>query len=569
VQFDIRYDPTSDITLAEFNDLSTWPTTLTNSAGQTVMQSWAGAGYLAGSTPGLDVMLCGGPGGQEGTTLTNFNIPAAAASGWVHVTIPINPAWANLDGANGIVFHKWINQQWGIAAWATARVWIDNLMVQGTAAPPPPPTLSLSPAYAGLNLFGASGGNNDRENIRTVDSNFSWVGQGSTPVSYSFTITNFPSAANPLFMINTFLIPVPYDHTAGTNGTVGGESAPDWNEASCIFLDFENYSDGSGDWRFRYKTNAPGSNGSYYSDVLADLRDYAGVLGTWTVTFNNNTNVTMTSPHNVTTNFVFSPDKVYWWSDNSGNALPMYYYLGCRWNGSSQGLGAVVSDTSIQGAPETLNDNFMADTSLDSTMWQVLAAYAPSIQLVPSSPAPVYWVTWTLPATGFSLQSAPALNGTWSPAGQTPLLFAGEDKSLITTTGLPSASQGYFQLVNRVFSQLQVLLPGETNAPGTRTGKTGSPMAYSLSAGQPLNVTINACDQSWNIITAASDEVQITSTDPNSSAIPGAPQISSLTAGTTQIQFSFGSEGTFTITASDDTDTNILSNTSSPIVSGP
>ena len=42
------------------------------------------------------------------------------------------------------------------------------------------------------------------------------------------------------------------------------------------------------------------------------------------------------------------------------------------------------------------------------------------------------------------------------------------------------------------FARLQVLLPGETAAPGTSSGKTGTPNAQT--AGIPFYVTVNACD---------------------------------------------------------------------------
>ncbi len=238
-------------------------------------------------------------------------------------------------------------------------------------------------------------------------------------------------------MIHQLLVPVPYDRTAGTNGTVGGEAAPDWNEPTCIFMDFEEDEDGSGDWRFRYKTNSPYSNGannSYYDDVQAELRDYAGVRGTWTLTFVNDTNVTMTSPTGVSTNFVFSADKVSWFADNSGTALPMYYYLGARGNGAGGGLGAVLSQTAIEGSVDPLEDNFLADTALDTNKWEVIAQYSPSVQFVPAAPAPVYWVNWTLPANGFALVSSPTLTGPWSDATSPLLSYAGVIKPSLPPT---------------------------------------------------------------------------------------------------------------------------------------
>ncbi len=40
---------------------------------------------------GLEIDLCGGPGGQMAPLIVTTNIPAAAANGWVHMVIPIDP----------------------------------------------------------------------------------------------------------------------------------------------------------------------------------------------------------------------------------------------------------------------------------------------------------------------------------------------------------------------------------------------------------------------------------------------------------------------------------------------
>src|ERR1035437_9693660 len=85
-----------------------------------------------------------------------------------------------------------------------------------------------------------------------------------------------------------------------------------------------------------------------------------------------------------------------WWADNSGAPLPMYYYIGCKGNGAGAGLAAVLTRSTIQGTMDTLDDNFLADTVLDTNKWEVIAAYSPSIQLVPATPKPVYWVDWKI-----------------------------------------------------------------------------------------------------------------------------------------------------------------------------
>ena len=53
------------------------------------------------------------------------------------------------------------------------------------------------------------------------------------------------------------------------------------------------------------------------------------------------------------------------------------------------------------------------------------------------------------------------------------------------------------------FAKLQLLMPGETAAPGTGTGKTGSPSAQT--AGTSFNVTVKAVDANWNLVNTVTD----------------------------------------------------------------
>ena len=76
------------------------------------------------------------------------------------------------------------------------------------------------------------------------------------------------------------------------------------------------------------------------------------------------------------------------------------------------------------------------------------------------------------------------------------------------------------------FTRLQVLLPGESAAPGTATGKFGTPASQVV--GIPFNVQVRACDSSWNTVTSITDVVRLTSTD----ATATLPAATSLQAGT-------------------------------------
>ena len=109
------------------------------------------------------------------------------------------------------------------------------------------------------------------------------------------------------------------------------------------------------------------------------------------------------------------------------------------------------------------------------------------------------------------------------------------------------------------FSQLQVLLPGETAAPGTPSGKTGTPAAQT--AGIPFLVTVNACDASWNVTPSVTHTIRILSSDASAS-LPAAAQ---LAGGTGTYLVILNADGTFSISAHDQSDVTIPDGTSAPV----
>ncbi|MCD6459956.1 hypothetical protein J7L67_04735 [bacterium] len=66
---------------------------------------------------------------------------------------------------------------------------------------------------------------------------------------------------------------------------------------------------------------------------------------------------------------------------------------------------------------------------------------------------------------------------------------------------------------NATPTKLQILLPGETSYPGSATGKAGA--VEHQRAGQPFNVYVNMVDNYFNIAQGRSDEVTLTSSNPN------------------------------------------------------
>src|SRR5207249_4419720 len=105
------------------------------------------------------------------------------------------------------------------------------------------------------------------------------------------------------------------------------------------------------------------------------------------------------------------------------------------------------------------------------------------------------------------------------------------------------------------FVKLQLLVPGETAAPGTGSGKTGTPNAQT--AGTAFLVTVNAVDANWNLM-SSTHTVGITSTDTNATL----PANAALASGTQTFNVTLKTAGTKTLTATDITDGTKTANTS-------
>ena len=107
------------------------------------------------------------------------------------------------------------------------------------------------------------------------------------------------------------------------------------------------------------------------------------------------------------------------------------------------------------------------------------------------------------------------------------------------------------------YSRLQVLLPGETAAPGTPSGKSGTPRAQV--SGIPFTVTVNACDNTWALVNTVTNSIQILSSDA-SATLPSPAQLNS---GTRTFTVTWNAAGSFNVQAKDQTDNTIPNATSS------
>src|SRR5262249_1858065 len=86
----------------------------------------------------------------------------------------------------------------------------------------------------------------------------------------------------------------------------------------------------------------------------------------------------------------------------------------------------------------------------------------------------------------------------------------------------PGTSSGV-TVIGGTFSRVLILAPGESPAPGTATGRTGT--ATDQSINYAFTVTVLATDQWWNPVGGVSDVVHITSGDPMATLPPDAAMV--------------------------------------------
>jgi hypothetical protein len=435
-------------------------------------------------------------------------------------------------------------------------MYIDNIIFLTSAAPPPPPTMSILKTTPGLNFVeGSISGQFDRQNIITANaSNYSWVGAAtpSHPVTYSFNLSQY-NAPDLNYHIYFY-------QTAGA----GGASAPDYNQPNVLILQVSP-TNGGAIATITWKTNSPNSgtvsNGLFGT---ATAITNATLTGNWQLQFTSDTGGNLIAPGPVSYPFTIDPGI----AANLSNPITVNFGINPSINSPVVlGEDVVVSQISISGvdplSPDfATTDNFLQDPALDTNTWTVNALTPSSILFIPTNT--VYSVDWTLPDTGFALQENTNLtsSGSWTDSGlSTITLFPGR-RALMAKNDLPVGNSAFFRLIQRVATQLQVLLPGETNAPNTVSGKVGTPIPQSVS-GTGTTVTVNSVDSTWHIVNTSGDQIQLSSSDEGASIPPAAP----LEGGTEQFTgFFFGTANTTqTITATDTSNTNILSNTSSTV----
>jgi hypothetical protein len=499
---------------------------------------------------------------------------------WMDYSMPIDQTVAanlpTLQACGVLGLQMWSG--WGTCAAPigltnTISIWMDNIWFEWNTntAPPPPPTTGLSKAgKSGVMIaLGTVGGQWDRQAISTPapDTAYIWTAQGGYPVSYSCTITDFPPVGTHLgYEAHMYIA---NGDTAGSGNNTSG--SPDWNCPDILIFRVENHATTTTTTngttittnttydamaQIQWKTNYPAAN----STNIPVVAFAPGVVGTWTVTFADATHGSLSGPGLTATNFTLPADAV---AANFSPATSFVQFGNFKNDGANDGhndnASGTFSHVKISGTAAPIDDDLSGATLTNKYAWRVTSAN--EVQYI--APGTAWFFNWSVPAFGFNPYVASSILGPW-----TPLALASQYQNgtniigAVAASALPAGGNAFFRMVKYPFVKLQVLMPGETAAPNTPTGKTGTPTAQT--AGLPFNITVNAVDQFWNV-SQSSDEIAITCSDASASL----PLNATLVGGTKTFSVTFGSvsaPGTWTVTATDVTDGTKTANTGSPTI---
>jgi hypothetical protein len=265
-------------------------------------------------------------------------------------------------------------------------------------------------------------------------------------------------------------------------------------------------------------------------------------------------------------------------SDDTGAACPIPITL-------SSGAGSCSLTSTVAGG-RTITATYGGDTNFNgskgTSLHSVGAGPLVTLVLSPLNATIVAGQSQMYSATGFDVYNNPYGDVTSSttfsllPNGSCigtscTATVADQNGSVRSVTGTyPNGVQGQTSLTVSPgsVSQLQLLVPGETAAPGTTTGKTGTPSTEYVNG--PVQVTVNVVDQFWNPVNTSNgnpinDTIHFVSTDGR--AVLPSPD-PTLTNGTGSFRVTLdtvSNPASSTITATDSSNSTTTQSMSSPI----
>ena len=365
-------------------------------------------------TPGfnMEISVQGPTGGTFSGDVSRFTVGSpplpAAGAGYVHVSLPLSNSIAGNSGTPLNPTDATFRIGFGALAFPSSigdgttpeTIDVDNIVLLMTTNPPtiPPPTLSIIKAKPGLRVFEQnSGATYNQEGFGTVDNNQSWIGSTpATPTTYKISIAGFPPTPNTALHMQ-------FVQNSAINPFVvfGSANAMDWSirrDASGFFSQ-----------TVAWKTNSPNNGGLPNVMVNAATNTSTTGVGTWTLTFTNDTDGTLTAPDGSTNIFSLPPDMVALFAN------PVEICFGTT-PGSPAGYGEYfdINRITITNLVQVDDDDFTLDDTLNTALWNpafsldaAKTGNAGSVfQVSTNTP---FWVTWTVPDDLFVLATSPSL----------------------------------------------------------------------------------------------------------------------------------------------------------------
>jgi hypothetical protein len=321
------------------------------------------------------------------------DVPATNTA-WTHFSTPLDViADPNLTNITCVIIGIDANY-YSLNLNGPSTLWVDNIKFEGHYPQNPPPTLGIQPATPALRIFAGSGTDvNGREQLDTLDQNQSWVG-GTYPVSYSFTLLSFPTVpAGSVFRFHIFLVPTNNYDTKNSTIHFTGNEYVEYQARKDLWLNVSGTNPDYVTAVIQWKTNAPNQNPTNTALFITN----STAVGTWTLTFSNSNSGALTAPGRASP-VPFSIPAL----DASKFTNPMVAFFGVQPD-SQWGEGQYVDVSHIQtigvrGVP--VNDDFTTDTAINTAIWDTSDSAQPSSLVLVTTNTP-YWMSWTMPDTGF------------------------------------------------------------------------------------------------------------------------------------------------------------------------
>jgi hypothetical protein len=255
------------------------------------------------------------------------------------------------------------------------------------------------------------------------------------------SITNtFETAGQTSFFTGGDILGAQYLYCGQGLSALKGQAMTNDPTMDAVTLALQNTPTGA-TWTLAYKTNGALANPTNVASMSTTT-----VPGTWTLTFNSVTNVTMSGPGGVSTNFNL-PDPSGETAALFADDVNIYFGVSAQ-NSAGANDHVVFSEFKVTGTASDFDDIFANDNGNLNGVWTANANAPVTVQMV--APGNPYWVTWTQPAADYTLATSSSLSvgNTWTQVVDNPVFFVSTNfNQLINVNDLPAGKTGFFSLI--------------------------------------------------------------------------------------------------------------------------